>query len=170
MFLIRRDGQGCVEFLVIPRAQIPPRRAKLMHSSGLIVDGLHGRHILKLLQCRVIGSCAKGSFVFALAWVRTHGIRSAIVLGPVAMSSGSRVSARMKLDKINGQEFTFGHSLLSLWPLTLFCVSQGQRNLKLYMLLVFPSSTKPKYTYHNSIRVQQQPKRSLKRQLFRSQI
>lgn len=90
--------------------------------------------------------------VFALTWVRTQGIRSAIVLGPVAMSSGSRVSARMNLDKINGQEFIFGHSLLSLWPLTLFCVSQGQRNVKLYMLLVFPSSTKPKYTsYHNSI-------------------
>ncbi len=99
-------------------------------SSGLTVDGLQGRHILKLLKCQVIGSCAKGSFVLGIR--STHGIRSAIVLGPVAMSSGSRVSARMKLDQMNGQKFIFGHSLLSLWPLTQFCVSQGQRNYTCY--------------------------------------
>ncbi len=142
-------------------------------SSGLTVNGLHGRHILKLLKCQVIGSCAKGSLVSGIR--STHGIRSAIVLGirstivlgPVAMSSGSRVSARMKLDQINGQEFIFGHSLLSLWPLTQFCVSQGQRNYTCYWS---SRAQQSQNTHHNSIRVQQQPKRSLKRQLFRSQI
>lgn len=144
MFLIHCDGlsearSGCIEFLPILPSQIPPRRAGLTHSSGLIVDRPHGRHILKLLQCRVIGSCAKGSFVFALILDPNSKNKKRYCLpGPVAMSSGSRVSVRMKLDKINRQEFTIGHSLLCLWPLTLLCVSQGQRNLKLYMLFGLP--------------------------------
>lgn len=122
-----KQGHGGVEFLPIPTSQIPPRRAGLTHSSGPTVDRLHGRHILKSLQCRVIGSCAKGSFVFALALdPNSRNKKSYCLRGPIAMSSGSRVSIRMKLDKINRQELTIGHSLLSLWPLTLFRVSHGR--------------------------------------------
>lgn len=150
-----KQGHGGVEFLPIPTSQIPPRRAGLTHSSGLIEDRLHGRHNLKLLQRRVIGSCAKGSFVFALALdPNSRNNTSYCLRGPVAMSSGSRVSIRMKLDKLNRQEFTIGHSLLSLWPLTPICVSHGQRNLKLNILLVFSNSAMPKYTsYHNNVSV-----------------